>query len=76
MLTITASVWTMCSSVNRVVLPGDEIEDLKESEKTHKVLLGPGLYREADCVFASKPGILKFKEPNVYWVDSQQRRVS
>jgi exosome complex component RRP40 len=60
----------------RVVLPGDNIEHLRESESTKKIILGPGLRTEGDHVFACKPGILRFREPNVYWVDTHQKRVS
>lgn len=66
----------MVDSVGKVVLPGDTIEQLRESEATQKVIVGPGLRRQADSVVVSKPGILRFREPNVYWVDSHQKRVS
>ena len=62
--------------VGDIVFPGDNIEDLKPSEKTGKSLVGPGLLEESSKVTVSKPGILKFKEPNVYWVESVQKRVS
>lgn len=58
-----------------VLLPGDIIPDLQESEATKKTILGPGLRFEGDDVYATKPGILKFREPNVYWIDAHQWRV-
>lgn len=61
--------------MGKVVLPGETLSDFKESEKTYKVILGPGLRQEADDIIVSKPGIVRFKEPNVYWVDSNQKRV-
>lgn len=65
----------MADLVGRVVMPGDKIEGLKESESTRKVILGPGLRTEGDSVFSSKPGILQFRSPNVYWIDTHQKRV-
>ena len=57
------------------VMPGDIIEHLKESEKSKKVIVGPGLQLDSEIVYASKPGTLKFKKPNEYWIDSYQKRV-
>ncbi|KAJ8306634.1 hypothetical protein KUTeg_017179 [Tegillarca granosa] len=64
----------MVDHVGKVVLPGETLSDFKESEKTYKVILGPGLRQESDDIIVSKPGIVRFKEPNVYWVDSNQKR--
>ena len=64
----------MCS-VNSVYLPGDVLHDLKQSESSGKTMLGPGLKKESDEVKVIKPGILRFKEPNVYWIDCHQKRV-
>ena len=66
----------MVDHVGKVVLPGDTLNNFKASEKTSKVILGPGLYQECDTISVNKPGILKFKSPNVYWIDSLQKRVS
>jgi len=60
--------------VNDVVLPGDTLSDLKVSEKSGKTVLGPGLQAHADSVSIVKPGILRFKDPNFYWIDSHQKR--
>ena len=65
----------MCSG-GGVLLPGDVLTDLKESESTGKTTLGPGLRRELDTTVVTKPGILRFKEPNFYWIDAHQKRVS
>ena len=65
----------MATHVDRIVLPGDKINNLKESEASKKVILGPGLRIEAEDVYACKPGVLKFREPNVYWIDTHQKRV-
>ncbi|XP_050403694.1 exosome complex component RRP40 [Patella vulgata] len=64
----------MADHVGSLFLPGDLIQNLKESEATKKILLGPGLRQENDLILASKPGILRFREPNVYWIDSPQKR--
>lgn len=65
----------MCSESGCVVLPGDVIQNLKESETSGKIILGPGLRREVDSVMSYRPGILTHKEPNVYWIDSHHKRV-
>ncbi len=39
-----------------------------------KIILGPGLRREADKVFACNGGVLKKKDPNTFWVDSHRKR--
>ena len=64
----------MCSEGD-VLLPGDIITDLKESESSGKTILGPGLRREVEAIVTYRPGVLKFKDPNVYWVDSHHKRV-
>ena len=61
--------------MGKVFLPGDVLSNLKESEKTAKVVLGPGLRQESEEIVVSKPGILRFKEPNIYWIDCHQKRV-
>ncbi len=68
------------ASIDSVVLPGDFISDLHESESTGKIILGPGLKRsdtesESPQALVTKPGVLRHKPPNVYWVDSHQKRV-
>ena len=62
--------------VGDVVVPGDILTDLKESEASGKTILGPGLRRESESIVVVKPGVLKFKEPNFYWIDSHQKRVN
>ena len=58
-----------------VLMPGDILKDLAKSETSGKTVLGPGLRQVLDTVSATKPGVLKFKSPNIYWVDSHQKRV-
>ncbi|XP_034399570.1 exosome complex component RRP40 [Cyclopterus lumpus] len=64
-----------------VLLPGDEFsfeaEDtisLAGPVKPEKVVCGPGLRRSGDRLLVCKSGVLRHKQPNMFWVDSQQRR--
>ena len=61
--------------VGKVCMPGDLINDIKESEATKKAFLGPGLRQDGETVVVCKPGIFKFREPNVYWIDSHEKKV-
>eukprot|EP00058_Branchiostoma_floridae_P017148 XP_002602636.1 hypothetical protein BRAFLDRAFT_123025 [Branchiostoma floridae] len=65
----------MADSVGKVVIPGDILSEFRASEKTSKVALGPGLRQEGEEVLVTKGGILRHKEPNLYWIDCHQRRV-
>ncbi|KAM4621387.1 exosome complex component RRP40 [Polymixia lowei] len=67
--------------VGQVLLPGDafsfetpETISLTDTAKTEKVICGPGLRRNGDHVVVCKSGILRHKQPNMFWMDSQQRR--
>ncbi|KAL3831183.1 hypothetical protein ACJMK2_044781 [Sinanodonta woodiana] len=64
----------MVDHVGTVFLPGDTIHNLNKSEKTGKIIIGPGLRQESETIIVSKPGILRHKEPNMYWIDSYQKR--
>ncbi|XP_053556613.1 exosome complex component RRP40 [Bombina bombina] len=74
-------------AVGRVVLPGDVLllpaqsQDALLSLSTSsgitgkvRVVCGPGLMRQGDDLLVSKCGLLRHREPSVYWVDSQQKR--
>ncbi|XP_068090132.1 exosome complex component RRP40 [Hyperolius riggenbachi] len=39
-----------------------------------RVMCGPGLRRQGDNLQVTKCGLLRHREPTVYWVDSQQKR--
>lgn len=65
----------MSDHVGEVFMPGDFIENVRVSEKTSKAFLGPGLRQDAEAIVVSKPGILRHKQPNIYWIDSHQKRV-
>lgn len=58
-----------------LVMPGDVIVEAQELAKQNsKVVLGPGVQRSGNQVFACKPGVLRRKEPHTFWVDSFQKR--
>lgn len=69
--------------VNTVVLPGDVIGDVPSAEAAADedgrppatLFMGPGLRQDRNRVVVTKPGMLKYKAPNKYWVDSAQKRV-
>ncbi|XP_013416655.1 exosome complex component RRP40-like [Lingula anatina] len=62
------------AEVGSVVLPGDQVRLMINTEDSTRFVTGPGLRRDSDQVTVSKAGILKYKEPNIYWVDSRQKR--
>ncbi|XP_014786755.1 exosome complex component RRP40 [Octopus bimaculoides] len=63
------------SCVDQLFLPGEIIRDLKDvDEQENKIVLGPGLRVQEKQVLVTKPGILRFKEHNTYWIDCHQRR--
>jgi hypothetical protein len=58
-----------------LVLPGDEIEIKKKGDV--EVIIGPGLKKDTqNTIIAIKPGVLRQKENNFFWIDSYQKRVS
>lgn len=59
------------SSKPVIVMPGDVLEKYISKETT---MLGPGLMRDEDRVVATKSGILKMRNNNLFWVDSHQKR--
>lgn len=69
--------------VGSVLLPGDgfcldsdDTISLTERGRPEKALCGPGLRRSGARLLVCKSGVLRHKAPNVFWIDSQQRRVS
>ncbi|XP_075994443.1 exosome complex component RRP40 isoform X2 [Genypterus blacodes] len=67
--------------VGDVLLPGDEFSSaaeetisLTEAAKADKVVCGPGLRRSGARLLVCKSGVLRHKQPNMFWIDSQQRR--
>jgi len=62
--------------VGDVVLAGDKIHFSDENaDDKSSIILGPGLRQNLDVVTATKPGVLRYREPAVYWVDCHQKRV-
>lgn len=55
-------------------MPGDIVSEVQAAAATKKVILGPGLRKYNDQVVACKAGILKSRTPNIYWIDSYQKR--
>ncbi|XP_074530987.1 exosome complex component RRP40 [Halichoeres trimaculatus] len=69
------------SKIGQVLLPGDEFSfqtdetiSLTGPTKQEKVVCGPGLRRSGDRLLVCKSGVLRHKAPNMFWMDSQQRR--
>ncbi|TKS65030.1 Exosome complex component RRP40 [Collichthys lucidus] len=67
--------------VGDVLLPGDEFSpeaddsiSLTEQVKPEKVVCGPGLRRSGARLVVCKSGVLRHKQPNMFWMESQQRR--
>lgn len=54
-----------------IVMPGDVLEKYISKETT---MLGPGLMRDENKVVATKCGILKMRNNNLFWVDCHQKR--
>jgi len=64
------------AGVGDVVLPGDGIHiDFENPNDRPSIVIGPGLRQNLDSVIATKPGVLRFREPAVYWIDCHQKRV-
>lgn len=61
-------------TVGDVVLPGNYCEEIMATGEKSRIILGPGLRKDIDKVYITKPGILKKRHPNTYWVDSYQKR--
>ncbi|XP_066524351.1 exosome complex component RRP40-like [Hoplias malabaricus] len=65
--------------VGEVMLPGDVFSFAVSAEedgvvKVEKLVCGPGLRRNGEEILVCKSGILRRKAPNLYWIDSQQKR--
>ncbi|XP_015115017.1 exosome complex component RRP40 [Diachasma alloeum] len=60
-------------SPEEVAMPGDVIKITTDNPK-QKIVIGPGLRREGETIYACKAGILKKRAPSIYYVDSYQRR--
>lgn len=57
-----------------VVLPGDDVTDAT-TRTTRSLRLGPGLVQHTpDKVLATRAGVLRYRPPCSYWVESNGRR--
>ncbi|XP_014681398.1 PREDICTED: exosome complex component RRP40-like [Priapulus caudatus] len=64
----------MEDSIGKVVIPGDILQNLDEKKGKIKVTVGPGLIRDGSHIAVTKSGILRHREPSVFWVDCHQKR--
>lgn len=71
------------ANVGQVLVPGDEFccgseetISLSAQVQPEKLVCGPGLRRSVDRLQVCKSGVLRHKEPNMFWIDSQHKRVS
>ncbi|XP_056328247.1 exosome complex component RRP40 [Danio aesculapii] len=66
--------------IGDVVLPGDLLFSFSPPEagdanpKADRMICGPGLRRSGAEIRVCRAGVLKHKQPNMYWVNCQQRR--
>ncbi|CAM9337724.1 unnamed protein product [Laminaria digitata] len=56
-----------------VVLPGDDVTD-STTRTTRSLRLGPGLVQKEEKVLATRAGMLRYRPPCSYWVESNGRR--
>lgn len=61
------------SKLYKIVIPGDEIGKLEANEEGYR--LGAGLMQDKDKIIATKPGMLFYKSPNTFWVETISKRV-
>ena len=66
---------TIEANIGDIVLPGEMAKDhiLEKASNKNKVILGPGLKRDADNIYICKAGIFK-KKYHKLWVDGLQKR--
>ena len=63
-------------NVGKIFMPGEKVLKFEESSEQGKVVIGPGLKRLSSALVSTKAGVLRHKEPNIWWIDSCQKRVS
>lgn len=59
--------------IGQLVLPGDAIGRL--TGMTGELKLGSGILQNKEELIAIKTGVLQHLPPNMYWIDSCQKRV-
>lgn len=68
MMKSSNDVWT-----DEIILAGDVLTKLVDSFSSN-ARLGPGLTHKGDQVVAHKSGLIKFREPDLFWIDYNQKR--
>lgn len=56
-----------------VVLPGDDVTE-QSTRATKNLRLGPGLVQRGEKVLATRAGMLRYRPPCTFWVESNGRR--
>ncbi|CAN0238754.1 unnamed protein product, partial [Discosporangium mesarthrocarpum] len=59
--------------VPSVTLPGDDVTEIV-TRTTTNLRLGAGLIQRGDNVLATRAGMLRYRPPCTYWVESNGRR--
>ncbi|XP_064117112.1 exosome complex component RRP40-like [Macrobrachium nipponense] len=57
-----------------VVLPGDNILEFNPEKDRDRIFIGPGLRWQDNVVRATRPGVLKKSDKQLYYVDTHQKR--
>ncbi|XP_043473089.1 exosome complex component RRP40 [Leptopilina heterotoma] len=60
--------------IDDIVMPGDIVKEIFPSKGKIKVMLGPGLKRDGENVIVCKAGVLKRRDPFIYYVNSYEKR--
>ncbi|XP_054721934.1 exosome complex component RRP40-like [Uloborus diversus] len=64
----------MDAKVGSIVMPGDVLIDLKNSDTNDKIIFGPGLRRDGEMIIAMKCGVIKRSSAKIFYVDNHQMR--
>mmetsp|Transcript_8699 Transcript_8699/g.11465 ORF Transcript_8699/g.11465 Transcript_8699/m.11465 type:complete len:272 (+) Transcript_8699:188-1003(+) len=59
--------------VAQAVVPGDDVT-AAVTRRSRKIRLGDGLLQQGQKVVSSRAGSLRYRPPNIYWVDSNHKR--
>ncbi|CAM9790367.1 unnamed protein product [Ascophyllum nodosum] len=56
-----------------VVLPGDDVTE-QSTRATKSLKLGPGLLQRGERILATRAGMLRYRPPCTFWIESNGRR--
>jgi exosome complex component RRP40 len=56
-----------------LVFPGDDVTT-KLVERVRRISLGAGLLQKKDTIIATRAGVLCFRPPNRFWIESCRKR--